>query len=151
MILQQSPTFERKQDGNINIQCSVCFFSGFSKCHCNKNAAANSHQSPSKDIAHDDANTSSTTASCSTSTATSTSGLAAQSSKSRTSKSDQLLSVFPLLHPATISPYDNVPSLSVGKKRMGEQKEPFTLMATLLWLLYYAAEHLKHLSIHFLA
>lgn len=34
MILQQSATFERKSDGAISIQCSVCFFSGFSTCHC---------------------------------------------------------------------------------------------------------------------
>ena len=34
MILQQSATFERKSDGAIAIQCSVCFFSGFSTCHC---------------------------------------------------------------------------------------------------------------------
>ena len=34
MILQQAATFERKSDGAIAIQCSVCFFSGFSTCHC---------------------------------------------------------------------------------------------------------------------
>ena len=37
MILQQSATFERKSDGAIAIQCSVCFFSGFSTCHCSNN------------------------------------------------------------------------------------------------------------------
>lgn len=34
MILNQSATFERNPDGAITIQCSVCFFSGFSTCHC---------------------------------------------------------------------------------------------------------------------
>ena len=47
MILQQSATFERKSDGAIAIQCSVCFFSGFSTCHCsssNAHAVAGSTQ-----------------------------------------------------------------------------------------------------------
>ena len=40
MILQQSATFERKSDGAIAIQCSVCFFSGFSTCHCSNSSNA---------------------------------------------------------------------------------------------------------------
>ena len=40
MILQQSATFERKSDGAIAIQCSVCFFSGFSTCHCSSSSNA---------------------------------------------------------------------------------------------------------------
>ena len=40
MILQQSATFERKSDGAIAIQCSVCFFSGFSTCHCSSQSTS---------------------------------------------------------------------------------------------------------------
>ena len=35
MILHQPATFERNSDGAVTIQCSVCFFSGFSMCKCN--------------------------------------------------------------------------------------------------------------------
>ena len=35
MLLHQPATFERNTDGAITIQCSVCFFSGFSMCKCN--------------------------------------------------------------------------------------------------------------------
>ena len=45
MILQQSATFERKSDGAIAIQCSVCFFSGFSTCHCSTNSGILLHTS----------------------------------------------------------------------------------------------------------
>ena len=45
MILQQSATFERKSDGAIAIQCSVCFFSGFSTCHCSTNVSSSSSSS----------------------------------------------------------------------------------------------------------
>ncbi len=47
MILQQSATFERKSDGAIAIQCSVCFFSGFSTCHCNNSSSSSSSNSNS--------------------------------------------------------------------------------------------------------
>ena len=47
MILQQSATFERKSDGAIAIQCSVCFFSGFSTCHCPSSSSIKSSASTS--------------------------------------------------------------------------------------------------------
>ena len=47
MILQQSATFERKSDGAIAIQCSVCFFSGFSTCHCSTNVSSSTTTSSS--------------------------------------------------------------------------------------------------------
>ena len=47
MILQQSATFERKSDGAIAIQCSVCFFSGFSTCHCSTNVSSSTTSSSS--------------------------------------------------------------------------------------------------------
>ncbi len=46
MILHQSATFERKSDGAIAIQCSVCFFSGFSTCHCNNASNSGSSATP---------------------------------------------------------------------------------------------------------
>jgi hypothetical protein len=98
MLLQQSPTFERKQDGDIDIQCSVCFFSGFSKCHCRSSSASKDatviEKSNQQQLKSSSANGSSRSA-----------------NNPRSSKAGD---PFPLLHPATIAPYDNVPSLSIG-------------------------------------
>ncbi len=88
MILQQSSTFERRKDGDIDIQCSVCFFSGFSQCHCQQKQIASKNEGGSG------------------------SRRGSSTKESGTGVANSVL----LQHPATISPYDNVPGLSPGKE-----------------------------------